>query len=100
MAPNGSSTFAFGTTVDNKWVFARLTDAGPMAELAADQSEAWRELGVSILHCLVLDHLVKTKIDGADPQCKYVRLIEEVTEAQKEGRCQLGCLVPPAAWTR
>ena len=96
-ADGGQDVFAFGTTVDNKWVFARLTDAGPMAELAPEQSEAWRELGVSILHRLVLDHLVKTKIDGADPQCKYVRLLEEITEAQQEGRCQLGCLVPPAA---
>jgi len=95
-ADGGQDVFAFGTTADGKWVFARLTDGSPMAELAAEQSEAWRGLGVSVLHRFVLDHLIKTKIEGADPQCKYVRAIEEVSAAQAAGECQLGCLVPPA----
>jgi len=95
-ADGGQDVFGFGTTADNKWVFARLTDGGLMTELAPDQSDAWRDLGVSVLRSLVLEHCLKNNIAGAEPQCDYVRLLEEVTEAQQNGSCQLACLVPPA----
>ena len=41
-------------------MIARITDAGRarMAEVAAEHSEAWRGLGVSILHRLVIDDLL------------------------------------------
>ena len=95
-ADGGQDVFGFGTTADDKWVFARLTDGSLMAQLAPDQSPAWRELGVSVLRNLVLEHQLKNNIAGADPQCTYVRLLEEVSEAQKAGTCQVACLVPPA----
>ncbi len=95
-ADGGQDVFGFGTTTDRKWLFARLKDDGPMADLAPEHSEAWRGLGVSLLRCLVLDHLLKKNLTGADPQCKYVRLLEEISEAQQNGSCQLVALVPPA----
>ncbi len=88
------STFAFGTVTDGLWTVAKLRDKDVMATLAPDQSEDWRELGVSILHKLVLDRLLRDKIGGT-PVCKYVHLLSEVTDATAKKECQLACLVPP-----
>ena len=88
--------FGFGTASDGTWSFARVIDASPMAKLAPDQSEAWRELGVSLLHKLVIDDLLKRRFPQASPQFKYVHLLEEATEAVGAKSCDLACLVPPA----
>jgi uncharacterized protein (DUF1015 family) len=66
-----------------------------MARLAADHSEAWRGLAVSLLHVLVLDHLIGGAGVGK-PACGYVHLLREVTEATAARRCDLAVLVPPA----
>ena len=92
----GQNVFGFGTASDGGWLFARVTDASPMATLAPDQSDAWHELGVSLLHKLVLDHLLKRRFPASEPQFKYVHLLKEATEALAAKSCQLACLVPPA----
>jgi len=51
---------------------------------------------VSVLHRLVLEHLLKNRYPDAELQCRYVRLLDEVFEAQANRDCQLACLVPPA----
>lgn len=97
MEQSGAQTvFGFGTAADGGWVLATLRDASPMAELASEQTEAWRGLGVSILHRFVLDHLIKQKYPDAEQSCRYVHLMDEVTTALAEGDCQLACLVAPA----
>jgi uncharacterized protein (DUF1015 family) len=93
---DGQDVFGFGTASDGEWSFARVLDASPMAKLAADQSEEWRALGVSLLHKLVIDHLLKREYPGASPQFKYVHLLEEATDAIGAKTCDLACLVPPA----
>ena len=94
-ADGGQNVFGFGTT-DGQWWFGRLADASPMAELCPDQSPEWRELGVSLLHRLVLDHLVGGKYPDSDQQCRYVHLMDEVTTGLANKECQLACLVAPA----
>ncbi|MFQ5732106.1 MAG: DUF1015 domain-containing protein [Planctomycetaceae bacterium] len=94
-ADGGQNVFGFGTT-DGEWLFARLTDASPMSELCPDRSPAWRELGVSLLHNLVLEHLVRNRFPDARQQCRYVHLMDEATRGLRERSCQLACLVPPA----
>jgi uncharacterized protein (DUF1015 family) len=86
----------FGTTSDGKWLLARLTDGSPMKQLAADQSDDWRGLGVSLLHKLVLEHLLKPVHQSEPPKCRYVHQLEEVAAAQQANECSLACLVPPA----
>ncbi len=66
-----------------------------MAERAANHSAAWRGLAVSILHVAVLDHLLPQTL-GGKPECKYVHLLREVTDAVAARQCQLAVLVPPA----
>jgi uncharacterized protein (DUF1015 family) len=95
-ADGGQDVFGFGTTKDGVWSFARVTDASPMKTLAPDQTDAWRGLGVSLLHKLVIDHLLKKARPTAEAKFRYVHLVDEVTDAQKTGECQLGCLVPAA----
>ena len=53
-----------------------------MSERLSDKSEPWRELGVSILHELVVPELLNFD-DVATP--KYVRSIDEVIEGIENG---------------
>ncbi|HEY1186724.1 MAG TPA: DUF1015 domain-containing protein [Gemmata sp.] len=89
------SAFAFGTVADGQWTVAKFRAPEVMATLAPEQSPDWRALGVSILHKLVLDRLVREKVGGT-PMCKYVHLLSEVTDSTAKNECQLACLVPPA----
>jgi len=95
-ADGGQDVLGFGTTADDTWFFARVTDASPMTELAPDQSPEWHSLGVSLLHKLALDHLIFKSISEAQPKFTYVHLLDEVNQSQAAKTCQLACLVPPA----
>ena len=94
-ADGGQEVLGLGTTGDGWWTLARLTDGSPMKTLAPDQSDDWRGLGVSLLHKLVLEHLLKPYHAG-EPKCRYVHQVDEVIEAQAAGEVPLACLVPPA----
>lgn len=80
---------------DQRWVVAAITEAGRrrMAEAASARGPAWRELGVSILHSLLLEQLVAP---GHDLQPKYVHLVSEVVEGLETGEFSLAALVLPA----
>ncbi len=88
-------TLCFYTRKDDRWTVATLTDAGraKLAEVAADHNEEWRSLGVSILHRLVLEHLLGCK---DLPKPNYVHLVEEVIRDAKTGEYPLAALVMPA----
>jgi uncharacterized protein (DUF1015 family) len=94
-ADGGQDLLGFGTVADGLWQTARLKSPQLMDRLAADHSPAWRGLAVSILHVLVLNELLAKKA-GPAPQCRYVHLLREVTEATTARSCQLAALVPPA----
>lgn len=95
-ADGGQEVFGLGTPSDGKWLLARVSDASPMETLAADQSEVWRGLGVSLLHRLIVDHLIKGRYPDADPKFKFVHLMDEVTAAMADKSCGLAILVMPA----
>lgn len=88
--------FGIGTPADGKWLLARATDTSPMKDLAPDQSDDWRGLGVSLLHRMIVDHLIVGSNDGSEPKFKFVHLMDEVTEAMAAKSCQLAVLVNPA----
>lgn len=105
------ATLAFYCAADQAWVLARLNRTGRirMAELEPDRSDAWRDLGVAILHRLV----VESVLGGADlPAPKYVRSLDELVEGLARGdeagrdatgqtgsggRFELAALVMPAS---
>jgi uncharacterized protein (DUF1015 family) len=93
---DGSQTaFGFGTVADGQWLVAKLRNFDAMKELVPDHSADWRGLGVSVLHELVLNRLLRDKIGGT-PVCEYVHLLNEATDTTAKKECQLACLVPPA----
>ncbi|MBN1588831.1 MAG: DUF1015 domain-containing protein [Pirellulales bacterium] len=92
---NRQGTLALCTAKDNRWVIARLTDAGAakMAQIASEHNEAWQALGVSLLHRLVVETLLGVK---DLPKPNYVHLVDEVVEGLKTGEYPLAALVMPA----
>jgi uncharacterized protein (DUF1015 family) len=94
-AAGEQALLGFGTVADETWQTARFRSPQAMDELASDHSPAWRGLGVSILHVLVLNQIIRTGL-GGEPACKYVHLLGEVTESVAARQCQLAVLVPPA----
>ena len=88
-------TLAMYTRQDNRWLIVQLTGAGreKLAEVAKDHNEQWRELGVSILHRLIVHALLgQTEL----PKPRYVHQVEEVTEGLSSGDFPLAALVMPA----
>ena len=84
------------TAKDDRWVLAKITEAGrqKLKQVAADRSEDWRELGVSILHRLIID----TLLDVANhPTPTYVRLVEDLVAGIDSGEAPLAALVMPAS---
>jgi uncharacterized protein (DUF1015 family) len=94
-ADGSQELLGFGTVADGVWQTARFRAPEEMARLASDHSPAWRNLAVAVLHVLVLDHLVGPAL-RVKPECKYVHLLREVTDAVAARQCQLAALVPPA----
>jgi uncharacterized protein (DUF1015 family) len=90
-------TLGLFTPTDERWVLAKITDAGraQMAKVAADHSADWQGLGVAILHRLVVDTLLGAK---DLPKPRYVHLVEEVVEGlnQPSEEFELAALVMPA----
>jgi len=85
----------FYTRPDERWVLARVTPAGRarLAEVAADHGEHWRDLGVAILHRLVMETLLGHR---ELPKPTYVHLVEEVVTELETGEYPLAALVMPA----
>jgi uncharacterized protein (DUF1015 family) len=94
-ADGGQDLLGFCTTDDGVWQTARLRAPEEMARLAADHSPAWRGLAVSILHVLILDHLLPAAL-GGKAECKYVHLLREAMDGAAERQGRLVALVPPA----
>jgi uncharacterized protein (DUF1015 family) len=89
-------TIGFYTAGDQTWTLAKITPAGRarMDAVAADHGAAWRGLGVSILHRLVIGELLGAK---EIPTPGYVHLVREVVEGLGSGKYPLAALVMPAS---
>jgi uncharacterized protein (DUF1015 family) len=83
----------FGTLADGQWLLARLRSDATMDRLAKEHSADWRSLGVSILHVLVLEHLLAGL---GQASCRYVHSIAGVTAEFASRASDLACLVAPA----
>lgn len=67
---------------DDRWVTCKATAAADakMKELAAGQSDDWRQLGVSLLHRLVIDELLGC---AGHPKPTYVHEVGELIEGMR-----------------
>jgi uncharacterized protein (DUF1015 family) len=95
----GQEMLALGTVADGVWQTARLSQPGAMARLAGNHSPAWQGLAVSMLHVLVVDHLLVPGL-GTRPTFQYVHLLTEVQSATRARSCDVAVLVPPATMTQ
>lgn len=88
---------ALYTGKDGKWSLIQLTDAGreEMAEIATDHHPEWQELGVALLHRLVIDTLLGL---AGHEKPRYVHQVEEVIEGLRDQNEEfpLAALVMPA----
>lgn len=90
------------TVQDKTWWLTTLTEAGrkKMTSIAQDHHPEWRELGVSLLHRLI----VETLLESPDhPKPTYVHLVREVVDELKTPKLNesgldydLAALVMPA----
>ena len=89
-------TLGLYTAGDQAWTLARITPAGKarMDKVASEHGPAWRNLGVSILHRLVIGELLGAK---EIPTPGYVHLVREVVEGLGTGKYPLAALVMPAS---
>ncbi len=94
---NNQGAMALYTKKDGVWSLIQITDAGrtKMAEVARDHHPEWQELGVAILHRLVIDTLLG--LQGHDKP-RYVHQVEEVVDGLKSpiDNFPLAALVMPA----
>lgn len=93
VASGRQDALGFCVPADGQWLYATLKDPKHMDAVVKDRSAAWKSLGVSILHKLVLEHALKPEGEG---QCVYVHLTREVFDAVAAKECSLACLVQPA----
>ncbi|MDO5310183.1 MAG: DUF1015 domain-containing protein [Planctomycetia bacterium] len=94
---NNQGAMALYTAMDRKWSLIQIGEKGreKMAEVASDHHPEWRELGVAILHSLVIDTLLGLK---GHEKPKYVHDVAEV-QAELSGQSEsfpLAALVMPA----
>jgi len=95
-AEDNQGTLGLFTAGDQAWTLARITPAGRarMDTVAADHGAAWRSLGVSILHRLVIGELLGAK---EIPTPGYVHLVREVVDGLGTGKYPFAALVMPAS---
>ncbi len=76
---NDQSVMALYSKVSDEWLLltAKPEALDKMAEIASDQSEDWRNLGVAILHKLVIDDLLGF---AGHPKPTYVHQVSEVID--------------------
>jgi uncharacterized protein (DUF1015 family) len=94
-AEGDQGTLGLYTAGDRAWTTARITAAGRsrMDQVAADHGAAWRGLGVSILHRLVVGDLLGAR---EIPTPGYVHLVREVVDGLGSDKYPLAALVMPA----
>ena len=95
-ADGGQDLLGFGTVADGVWQTARFRSPaadGPAGATAQPRlARAWRSA------CCTSSCWISCcrRALGGQPQCRYVHLLREVTDASAKRSCQLAVLVPPA----
>ena len=83
----------FAMYIKNQYYILTLEDERIMDRFADDRSETWRTLDVSILHKIILEHLMGINEKNLEDHVKYTRVDEEAIEFVDEGRYDLSFLM-------
>jgi uncharacterized protein (DUF1015 family) len=76
-----------------KYYLLTLKDEAFMDKFAIDRSKTWRTLDVSILHKIILEHLMKINQDNLEDHVKYTRVDEEAIKFVDKGKYDLSFLM-------
>jgi len=89
------SALAVFTRADQRWTIVQITPAGQakLEAVAEDHAPEWRQLGVSVLHRLIVETILGQ--NGQTPT-QYVHQIGEVVEGLRSGQYPMAALVMPA----
>ena len=92
---NRQDAIGLYTPKDGRWLLTSLTEEGKakMGEVAQDHHPEWHELGVSLLHRLIVETLLEVP---EPPKPEYVHLVEEVMTGLRTADYSLAALVMPA----
>ena len=76
-----------------KYYILTLKDEKLMDKFAGDRSKTWRTLDVSILHKIILEHLLGINEDNLEDHVKYTRVDEGAIQFVEEGDYDLSFLI-------
>ena len=77
----------------DKYYILTLKDEALMDKFASDRSKTWRTLDVSILHKIILEHLMGINQENLEDHVKYTRVDEEAIKFVDEGKYDLSFLM-------
>ena len=83
----------FALYSNKKYYVLMLKDEQVMDEFAKDRSEIWRTLDVSILHKVILEHILGINEDNLEDHVKYTRVDGEAIQFVDEGRFDISFLM-------
>jgi uncharacterized protein (DUF1015 family) len=79
----------------NKYYLLTLKNESIMDKFASDRSKIWRTLDVSILHKIVLEHLMNINENNIEDHIKYTRVDEEAIRFVDEGKYNISFIMNP-----
>ena len=83
----------FALYTKDKYFVLTLNDEKIMDEFASDRSKTWRTLDVSILHKVVLEHVMGINQDNLEDHIKYTRVDEEAIKFVNQGKYDFSILM-------
>ncbi len=83
----------FAIYLKDKYLILTLKDEESMDKFASDRTKTWRTLDVSILHKIVLDHIMGINQDNLEEHVKYTRVDEEAIKFVDSGKFDFSVLM-------
>jgi uncharacterized protein (DUF1015 family) len=77
----------------DKYYLLKLKDEAFMDKFAGDRSKTWRTLDVSILHIIILEHILGINQENLEDHVKYTRVDEEAIQFVDGGKYDLSFLM-------
>ena len=85
----------FAMYLKSKYYVLTLKDEKLIDKFAGDHSKIWKTLDVSILHKIILEHLLGINEGNLEDHVKYIRVDEEAIQFVEEGDYDLSFLMNP-----
>jgi len=83
----------FALYFNKKYYILTLKDEKVMDKLAKNQSKVWRTLDVSILHKIILEHIMGINENNLEDHVKYTRVNGEAIQLVDEGQFDFSFLM-------